>query len=68
MDTQPQHDPECERNGKQDITQLQLFSFVVLSTAMLLWKNCGVIHPTKFVLQTLETHRAVISKWLTNGI
>jgi hypothetical protein len=67
MDTQPQHDPECGRNGKQDMTmQLQLFSFFVLSTAKLLWKNCGVIHPTQ--LQMLEMHGAFISKWLTNGI
>jgi len=65
MHTQPQHDPECGRNGKQDkTTQLQLFSFFVLSIAMLLWKNCGVICPAECVLQMLEMHRALISKRL----
>jgi hypothetical protein len=40
MHTQPQHDPECGRNGKQDMTtQVQHFSFFVLSTATLLWCN-----------------------------
>jgi len=64
MHTQPQHDPECGRNGKQDkTTQLQLFSFFVLSIATLLWKNCSAIRPSECVLQMLEMHRAFISKW-----